>query len=245
MRTCPTCAQPSEDQAEFCRRCGTPLGTAAGASAAGPAAQAVPVVPETSGMAIASLVCGLVFFFFPLSIVAVVLGHLSRAEIRKSGGRKTGAGMALAGLILGYVGVSFLPLIIAAIAIPNLLRAKMAANEAAAVSSLRVLNTAVVAYYADHNEIPRSLQVLGPPLSAGSGAADLIDSALADGQKSGYRFTYTPSSRAEGGEAGAYRINADPVAPGTTGRRHFFTDQTGIIRFELDSPANEHSPPIS
>jgi len=95
---------------------------------------------ESSGKATASMVCGILFFVWPFTaIAAVVLGHLALAEIKKSAGRLAGRGMAMAGLILGYIGVAMVPfiLIIAAIAIPNLLRAKMAANEASAVGTLR------------------------------------------------------------------------------------------------------------
>jgi Domain of unknown function (DUF4190) len=57
---------------------------------------------QTSGKAIASLVCGLFLFAFPLSILAVIFGHLSVSEIRKSSGRLKGEGIAIAGLVLGY-----------------------------------------------------------------------------------------------------------------------------------------------
>src|SRR5713226_7615525 len=83
----------------------------------------------------------------PAAIVAVIMGHLSLSDIQKSAGRLGGKGMAIAGLVLGYLGLSFIPIvIIAAIAIPNLLRAKMAANEASAVASLRTYNTALSRY---------------------------------------------------------------------------------------------------
>src|SRR4029077_1670910 len=58
----------------------------------------------------------------------------------------TGAGMALAGLIMGYVSIVSTVLIIAAIAIPNLLRAKISANESAAASTVRMINTSQVTY---------------------------------------------------------------------------------------------------
>src|SRR5713226_4461437 len=137
MKYCPQCQQESSDEAAFCQKCG--------ASLSAPAGQ-----PEKSGLAIASLICGIFFFVLPSALLAVVFGHLSRSDIRRSGGRKTGGGMATAGLVLGYAGVMVIPLvlIIAAIAIPNLLRARMAANEASAVGSLRVINTAVVTYTA-------------------------------------------------------------------------------------------------
>ena len=114
-----------------------------------PAAASGPVVPEkTSGLAIASLIFGLLFLFFPLSIVAIVFGHISLSQIKKSAGRLGGKGLAIAGLVLGYLGIAMIPLIliIAAIAIPNLLRARIAANEASAVSAVRRISAAQVTY---------------------------------------------------------------------------------------------------
>ena len=81
-------------------------------------------------------------------------------------------------------------LIIAAIAIPNLLRSKMAANEASAVGSVRTLNTACVTYSTTYTTYPTTLANLGPATSATSATADLVDSVLATGTKSGYVFTY-------------------------------------------------------
>src|SRR5277367_5425671 len=83
-------------------------------------------------------------------------------------------------------------LIIAAIAIPNLLRAKMAANEASAVASLRTLNTVIVEYSTTYGTDPPSVAALGPAVPPTSSNADLIDSLLATGTKSGYSITYTP-----------------------------------------------------
>jgi type II secretory pathway pseudopilin PulG len=157
--------------------------------------------------------------------------------------------MALAGLILGYFGVALIPfLIIAAIAIPNLLRARIAANQASAVGSLRTLNTAAITYATTYNKgYPASITALGPPLGTAvpdADAAGLIDERLASGTKSGYVFTYSPGEKDDHGRVGTYTIRADPLTPGTTGQNHYFTDQTGVIRQETDRPANEQSPPI-
>jgi hypothetical protein len=154
--------------------------------------------------------------------------------------------MALAGLILGYTGVALIPLlIIAAIAIPNLLRSRIAANEASAVGGLRTLNTAVVTYTDTYTDFPLTLTVLGPP-SGGeppdSSAADLIDEELASGMKRGYLFTYAASCNED---SCSYTIHADPVTPGTTGLRHFFSDSSGIIRVDTERPADENSPPLT
>jgi len=109
----------------------------------------------------------LVFFFWPATaLAAVILGPLARADIKKSAGRLAGPGMAVAGLVLGYAGLAFVPfiLIIAAIAIPNLLRSRMAANEASAVGTLRTYNTAMVTYSAVCQNIgyPKALANLRP-----------------------------------------------------------------------------------
>jgi len=131
-------------------------------------------------------------------------------------------------------------LIIAAIAIPNLLKSKMAANESSAVGSLRTFNTAMVTYAAQCPAIgyPAGLNNLGGTVGDCT-AANIVDNVLgvAAPQKSGYKFTYkTPGT--SGGAAGAtYDLNADPINRGTTGQRSFFTDQTGVIRYNQTAAA--------
>ena len=131
-------------------------------------------------------------------------------------------------------------LIIAAIAIPNLLRSKMAANEASAVGSLRTLNTSAVAYSTTYGTYPASLAALGPSSTPSSTAADLIDSVLSAGTKSGYTFTFTAGT----GNL-SYTITAAPSTPGVTGQRGFFTDQSGVIRGDAGGTATVTSTPIS
>src|ERR1700680_2659833 len=119
-------------------------------------------------------------------------------------------------------------LIIAAIAIPNLLRSKIAANQASAVGSLRTLNTSCIAYSTSYGQFPSALTNLGPMASGGtasSTSADLIDSVLSAGSKSGYTFAYAPAAGNQ-----TYTLTATPVAAGQTGQRMFFTDQSGVIR---------------
>ncbi len=137
-------------------------------------------------------------------------------------------------------------LIIAAIAIPNLLRSRIAANEASAVGSLRTLNTVCVTYSSTYGGFPQALSDLAPPAAGApptARAADLIDSVLAAGTKSGYVFTYTPGA-AVGGTIPTYTINADPVTVGTTGQRYFFTDQSGVVRADPAAKATAASAPI-
>jgi type IV pilus assembly protein PilA len=134
-------------------------------------------------------------------------------------------------------------LIIAAIAIPNLLRAKMAANEASAVASCRTLNTTIVAYSTTYSTDPPTIAALGPIASGGtpsSTLADLIDSLLATGTKSGYTFTYTPGTTTP---VTSYTIVAVPTSS-STGQRKFYTDQSGVIRATTDGtvPTASSSP---
>jgi len=139
-------------------------------------------------------------------------------------------------------------LIIAAIAIPNLLRSKMAANEASAVGSLRTLNTACVTYSTTYGGFPASLTAMGGEGSGSaptSTSAQLIDNVLQSGVKSGYNFTFSAGTADSAGNVDYYIINANPVTPGTTGLRYFFTDQSGVIRASTSGAATSASTPIS
>ncbi len=139
-------------------------------------------------------------------------------------------------------------LIIAAIAIPNLLRAKMAGNEGSAVASVRMLNTASVAYSSSYGTYPPSLADLGPVASgasASSTSADLIDSVLVSGAKSGYSFSYSPGISDTNGNYQSYSVSARPTIPGVSGQRYFYTDQSGVIRGSQATPATAASTPLS
>ena len=123
-------------------------------------------------------------------------------------------------------------LIIAAIAIPNLLRSRMAANEASAVGSIRTVNTSSVTYSTTYpnDGFPASLASLGgaTPCTATSTNACLLDAVLASGTKSGYKFAWTGDGNTP---SVGYTITGTPVTVGTTGQRMFFSDQSGVIRY--------------
>lgn len=136
-------------------------------------------------------------------------------------------------------------LIIAAIAIPNFMRARMQANETAAVASLRNLTTAQVVYATTYGiGFSATLADLGGTGPATPTSAGLIDSVLAAGMKSGYVFTYAPVDTNGDGVMDTYTINADPATPGSTGQRFFFTDQSAVIRQNQTSSASATDPPI-
>jgi len=118
-------------------------------------------------------------------------------------------------------------LIIAAIAIPNLIKSKMAANEASAVGSLRTITTGNIAYSTACPSVGFASALAN--LNTGTGctqAANEIDNALTSGTKSGYSFNgYT----ATGTPATQFSVNADPLTT-SSGTRHFFVDESGVIR---------------
>lgn len=139
-------------------------------------------------------------------------------------------------------------LIIAAIAIPNLLRSRIAANQASAIGSIRIINTAEVTYSSSFGRgFTSTLLELGPPASGPvtSSAAGLIDSVLAGGAKSGYAFTYSPALQDAGGRYNGYNLNGNPITPGQTGSAYYFTDQTHVIRGSMTGTASASSSPVA
>jgi type IV pilus assembly protein PilA len=138
-------------------------------------------------------------------------------------------------------------LIIAAIAIPNLMRSKIQANETAAVGALRALNESTLLYSNTYGGYPHALSDMGPAAGGAaptSTSADLIDSVLATGVKSGYRFAYAALAIDPGGNVQSYGITAMPVTLGSTGQRSFYTDQSGTIRSAPTGTADATSSPI-
>jgi type IV pilus assembly protein PilA len=133
-------------------------------------------------------------------------------------------------------------LIIAAIAIPNLLRSKIAANESSAVASLRTINTAEVTYASTwavgYSPDLASLGGAAPCLAATAGQACLIDPQLsvAPFSKSGYKFAAAGNTLA-GGALVRFEANATPNAVDVTGKRAFCSDQSGLIRFNATGVA--------
>jgi type IV pilus assembly protein PilA len=246
---CNSCGALLQTGDTFCAGCGRAMVQAAPIS--------TPVAPpmyvasgEPSGKATVSLICGIFFFFSPAAIGAVVFGHIALAEIKRSGGRLIGAGRAVAGLVLGYIGLAGIPfiLIIAAIAIPNLMRARIAANEASALGSIRTLNTAEYTYSQSYPQVGFACslsQLGGDPANANSQNAGLIDNRLMSSVKSGYRFQLGGCTITDD-KIGTYSLSAEPIQQGTTGMRSFCSDQTGVIRMVEGNAQEcfEHGTPL-
>lgn len=263
---CNYCGAPNPDTQTVCQQCGKTIIPVTPPTAAGDSPmptvnrqmpsvepppppglpQQTPQQPQqyaapqhTSGLAIASLVCSI--FCIPINIAGIICGHLALSEIKKSAGRIGGRGLAIAGLIIGYVQFALIPfiLIIAAIAIPNLLRARIAANEASAVGSVRTINTAEVTWQSQNEKrgYTCSLAQLGPAGGPGapSDAARLLNGKLASGTKDGYRFSLRGCDPDLPNEpVKRYIVIAEPVLPGQSGKRAFCSDESGIIKFATD-----------
>ena len=138
-------------------------------------------------------------------------------------------------------------LIVAAIAIPNLIRARISANESSAAASVRTIVTAAIQYQAAYGHYPQTLEQLSQP--AGNSAPDenhagLIDATLASRAKSGYVFSYQASDSHHDGKFDAFTINADPIQPGRTGMKYFFSSEDGVVRWETSRQASAESPPL-
>src|SRR5581483_34811 len=168
----------------------------------------------------------------------------SGAEWRASGEIR-GANDAAFSLIELMIVVAII-LIIAAIAIPNFMRSRIAANEAAAVASMRAINSAEIVYSSQYQTgYSSTLLDLGQPASGipSSTAAGLIDDVLAGGKKSGYLFLYSPGNLS-GSFYGSYSLNANPFIPERTGVRYFYTDTGGVIRVAFGSQAGPSDTPL-
>jgi type IV pilus assembly protein PilA len=137
-------------------------------------------------------------------------------------------------------------LIIAAIAIPNLLRAKIAANQAGAVGTLRTISSAEQTFSSTYNDgFTLTLTQLGGP--AGSNTckvAGLVDEVLSTApfQKGGYTYTFTPNGFAQlttgipvacavSGDTG-FSVTAQPVTANSTGIASYCIDETGVVRVD-------------
>jgi type IV pilus assembly protein PilA len=154
----------------------------------------------------------------------------------------TNSGFSLIELLI----VVAIILIIAAIAIPNLIRARIAANQSSAVESCRTITSAEVLYNVayDNGFAPTLSALGGPAIGAASAAnAQLIDEVLSSGEKSGYVFTYTATNADSSGAFQNYTLNADPVDL-TTGVNHYFTDEPAVITMNTSAKASATDPPI-
>ena len=178
---------------------------------------------DNKGLALASFVVALVSFFtlcfligVPGAVVAIILGVCALRRIKRDPGRYGGHGFAVAGIVISSVALVFVLPIVAAIAIPTLLASRRAANEAAAVSTMRKLHAAEATYFS----------------TAGDGGYgtlkqladnELIPRELTTGEQNGYRFQVVAAGE-------HFALTARPEDYPMSGKRSFYICEDGVIR---------------
>lgn len=233
---CSACGFVGWSDGECCKRCGATLASASSgddypAFSTDVSSQAWDAGSShgelKTGLAVGSLVMGIISFL-TLSLLGVgavagiILASVALARTKQNPSKYGGKGMAIAGLVLSISSfVIVVPVgIIAAIAIPNLIAARRAANEASTLVSLREITIAEDSYYS-MNEQYGTLDQLA--------AAQLIRPNLASGIKNGYRFKIDLSTHEDMAQPG-FEALAVPVSYPNSGRRSFYVDETGVIR---------------
>lgn len=224
---CYECGFVGWADAEICKKCGAQMiaDSVEGAyqpRPARPAYQGEPAANLSKSLATWSLVLGIASFltmglFGILATVGVVLGIIALVKTSQNPLHYGGKGRAIGGLILSSVSAIAVPFaIIAAIAIPNLLAARRAANESASISTLRRISLAQSTYQGQHGTYG-DLNALA--------SEKLIDPDLVSGPRYGYTFTTTAHP-----DPAAFETTAVPVSYPNTGMRSFYIDETGVIR---------------
>jgi type IV pilus assembly protein PilA len=163
-----------------------------------------------------------------------------RAGMLKRMPRQTSGGFSLIELLI----VVAVILIISGIAIPNLIRSKMAANEASATASMHAILTASSLYYENYsNGYPPTMASMGgaaaalPTCNAAGELEPLLSNA--PNQKSGYTFAYTGEDGTVNVSAGCsapgfmgFLATAVPTSLGVSGARSFCVTEDGVIHFD-------------
>lgn len=252
---CRQCGFVGWGDAEVCKKCGAsmlsdvppqtfqPQGSTVAPSYPGYSIQSEPQL--RNGLAITALVMGILNFmllgiFVIPSIVGIVVSGVALKKINRSPHEYGGKSMAIGGLVMNIVSAVFLipVMLIAAIAIRNLLAAARAANEAAAIRSLRIIQDAEQTYHATRGQ--------GRYGTLADLQHDrLISADLASGMKSGYRFKLEVIA-AGPNDLPEFEAVAVPKDYPMSGIRSFFVDQTGVIRGEdrQGLEANRSTPPV-
>jgi type II secretory pathway pseudopilin PulG len=255
---CTNCGFVGWADAEFCKKCGSPMGAAVVDGWEPPAGNFTPSYSNDGfaseaelkkGLAVTSLVLGILNFLLlgilvVPTVVGIVVSVVALNKIKRFPHVYGGKSLAIGGLVTNIVtAVCLVPvLIIAAIAIPNLLAARRAANEGATLRALRTLHSAEATYQATKGRGNYgSLTDLQ--------GVSLIPTDLAGGVKSGYRYKVQVVD-ATSGRPASFEAVAVPTEYGgaaATGTRSFFIDETGVLRGEDTHglEANRNTPPIN
>jgi type IV pilus assembly protein PilA len=231
---CRQCGFVGWADVEFCKRCGAQFAAddnAPGSEMNGSysrfhSSYAAPGSELKNGTAVAALVVGIISFFtvsFLLvgAFVGITLGIIALVKANRQPSVYGGKGLAMIGLVASALSVViFIPFgMIAAIAIPNILAARRAANEGSAIRSLQTISAAQFAYQAKHLQYGSIDQLKDE---------QLIESTLATGKRNGYSFSIVVKPQLPG-EPDGFDATAVPVEYRGTGIRSFYLNETGVI----------------
>jgi type IV pilus assembly protein PilA len=172
----------------------------------------------------------------------VLKEHPVKFMVRQPYGFEKRAGIAAGFSLIELLIVVAIILVIAAIAIPNMIRAKMSANESSAASSIRQISRAEMAYYAaypDHGYADALANLSGPQTNClpSSTTACIIDPDLAAGHKSGYSFS-SPGVLPSGGVNTSFVAAAAPVTFNSSGTKDFCSVADGVLRAQTGAAGN-------
>jgi len=231
---CLSCGFVGWADQETCKKCGASLTAPLPETrfeqspypGAQPSYQQRPPQNLKQGLAITSLVFGILNFvtlgLLGLgAITGVILGVVALRKANRRPDVYGGQGFAIAGLTTNLVWLVLALPLMAAIAIPNLLAARRAANEGAAMASLRTISVAEQSYYSKRH-VYGTLEELS--------ADQLIEPNLATGVHSGYNFSVRVSGKSVTNSVPDFEATAAPVDYGKSGRRSFLIDETGVMR---------------
>lgn len=212
------------------------------------------------GFAIASLVLGILSL--PTiglvgvgAMAAIVLGVVALVRARNAPGEYGGSGLAIAGIVLAALSILVMPFIIgivAAIAIPSLLRARVSANESAVIADIRTVISAEAAYQTANRGYYDKLECLAEPagcIPGHAGPSVLLPEIARAATKNGYRRVFHPGPPASPRPVGvsptsmtSFAYVVVPDKQGTTGVRAFCGDATGRICYTVDGVMPEDLP---
>ncbi len=247
---CLGCGNGLAEGERFCGVCGRDAQVGVAVPAVDPGVS-FGLAPETSGKAIFSVVSGALFFVLPFAAAAIIFGHWSLSDIRKSAGRLTGRGFAIVGLVLGYLGVALIVvLIIIGIAyrpgsrspsttakkgtMGTRQKAVVMTNENSVVASVRSLNTAEIAYAQAHRDVGYTCSL--------SDLAGIwgISAGLVNGRKNGYRYELRSCTTAKAnGPVAKYQLVAYPEVAKKTGTPAFCSNESDVIKLARSGSALE------
>lgn len=250
---CSQCGFVGWSDAEYCKKCGAVMADSVAPAYQTPQSQGYGYSPSApfhypgdlkKGLAICSLVIGIFgFFTFGLlglgAVIGIVMAISALNKAKRNPSEYGGQAVATAGLVTNIIAlVMIVPMgIIAAIAIPNLLASRRAANEGATIQSLRMISSGEATYQSLHGTFATMDQLA---------EAQLIRPELATGTRSGYKYKIEVTAHGVQVQHGFAAV-VTPIDYPMSGRRSFFLDETGVIRGgdTHGADASKDDPPLN